>query len=320
MIYYTWAYRRLLLDLLGCQAKYLVAVDARGNFCAVMPLMAMSGPLGLVYNSLPFFGSYGGVLARDAKAESIIWANYSHIVEASGVAAATVVMNPLQNGDPPISHQFMDQRIGQFTTLSCSGDVEAALLATIDSTARRNIKAALKAGIKVQIENDALPDLEAIHRENIQAIGGRVKPSAFFTLLNKHFTPDRDYRLYVARLGQEIVGTLLLFYAGQVVDYFIPGTRLEYRQRQPSALLLFRAMTDAARAGFPVWNWGGTWLTQENILRFKRKWGAQDRIYRYFTNANNHLIYKTLPKDMLRDYGYFFLLPFNQLDTIKEKT
>ena len=44
---------------------------------------------------------------------------------------------------------------------------------------------------------------------------------------------------------------------------------------------------DAAAGGKAWFNFGGTWLTQEGVHRFKRKWGARAVSYRYFTQVND---------------------------------
>ena len=52
---------------------------------------------------------------------------------------------------------------------------------------------------------------------------------------------------------------------------------------------------DAVERGYAWWNWGGTWLTQEGVLRFKRKWGARERRYRYFVKLNDRSLFDESP-------------------------
>jgi hypothetical protein len=147
----------------------------------------------------------------------------------------------------------------------------------------------------------------------MHAIGGRPKPREFFSLVPKHFEAGKDYNLYLASHKGITVGALLLFYAGVTVDYYIPATRLEARSLQPSAAILHRAMLDASARGMRLWNWGGTWLDQEGVLRFKRKWGAYDQPYRYFISINNSDIRSASKEKLLDAYPYFYVLPFHSL-------
>ncbi len=315
LIYYTWEFRTFLLDMLGCQALYLGAVNGDGVLKAVLPIMAADGSYGRVLNSLPFFGSYGGVLGGDSAAHRALWNAYADMTTGSGIAASTVVMNPLADETPEIPRDCLDERIGQITYLDFGPEPSRGLLGRIDSSARRNLQKAERSDVEVELDNGAFGALEAIHRENMAAIGGRVKPPEFFELLPRHFTPGSDYNLYVARRRGVVVGVVLLFYAGRTADYFMPATRVEERPYQPSAAILFRAMLDAAARGYTVWNWGGTWLSQEGVLRFKRKWGAVDRRYRYYTQINNSSLYEADKETLLGTYGYFYVLPFDRLKT-----
>ena len=39
------------------------------------------------------------------------------------------------------------------------------------------------------------------------------------------------------------------------------------------ALILNKAFDDAKMKGYKYWNWGGTWLSQKGVFRFKKKNG-----------------------------------------------
>lgn len=314
MIYGTWQYRRFLMDLLGCKATYLAAEDGNGRLRAVMPIMSIDGPFGTVHNSLPFFGSYGGVIGERGIWEEVLWDALQKMADAPGVASTTVIVGPLGEEVAHFRHDLTDMRIGQVNDLRSAG-TDDALLAIIDSSARRNIKAAERAGVTISIENDAFAELESIHRENMAAIGGRAKPTEFFQIVPKVFSQGVDYCLYVARLDGAVVAALLVMYAGEVADYFVPATRLDQRSIQPSAPLTFRAMRDAADRGYRLWNWGGTWLSQQGVLRFKRKWGALDRPYKYYIRVANPAVLKADKETLLQAYRDFYVVPFDHLQT-----
>ncbi len=62
LFYYSLKYRDFLKELLGCEEEYLVAVDGK-NIIGILPLMYINGEYGRVYNSLPYYGSHGGIIA-----------------------------------------------------------------------------------------------------------------------------------------------------------------------------------------------------------------------------------------------------------------
>jgi hypothetical protein len=184
------------------------------------------------------------------------------------------------------------------------------LLARIDSSARRNYQKASRLGLEVAEENDQIEILHAIHVENIDAVKGRAKELSFFRQIARHFTPGREYKIYTARSSGEVVAALLVFLAGRCVEYFTPATRLVHRELQPSALLLIAAMQDAVTSGYRLWNWGGSWVSQDGVARFKGKWGGDQRPYSYFTRVNGPDILYADPATLLNEYPYFFLYPF----------
>jgi CelD/BcsL family acetyltransferase involved in cellulose biosynthesis len=277
--------------------------------------MQTEGRFGRVINSLPFFGSNGGVVAQSEAVRSLLWQSYAEMLEKPGLASATVIGSPLSKFSANVPCDLTDTRTGQVTYLDLVGDPELALMDKLDSTARRNVRKSQKSGVQVRIDNSALSMLAAIHCENMMAIGGRVKPKVFFELFPKHMTPGSDWNLYVATYQGVIVACLLLLYSGTTVDYYIPGTRLDDRNIQPSAALLFQAMLDAHSRGCRVWNWGGTWLSQEGVLRFKRKWGAVDQAYEYYIKVKNAALLDLDSQTLLDVYGYFYTVPFSKLRT-----
>lgn len=308
--YYTPKYCRFLRDLLGCEMDYLVALEGE-DVTGLLPLMWYDGSLGRVINSLPFFGSNGGILALTNRAEAELWKAYHCLIREQKVAAATIISHPLRISKPPFPIDHTDQRIGQITQLDFSD--ETGLMRKVAGSTRRNIRKADRDGVRVIKDASALPILEAIHRENMEAIGGRTKPHRFFSMLPNYFESGEDFDLFVAERDGEIIAGLLVFYSGNTVEYFLPATRLAARPLQPSAALLRTAMLESAVKGFKLWNWGGTWLTQKGVLAFKRKWGASDFTYRYFIHIKNKEIYQQPPDRLAEAYPYFYVVPFAAL-------
>ncbi len=152
-----------------------------------------------------------------------------------------------------------------------------------------------------------------IHKENMAAIGGKPKPDRFFALVERHFLPETDYNIYTASKNGRLIAGLLVFYFNRTVEYFTPVVEAEFRNLQPLSLLIYHAMIEAAQRGLTWWNWGGTWVTQEGVYRFKKRWGTIDKEYTYYTKINNPDIYKKTKEDLLRHYDYFYVIDFNKL-------
>ncbi|MBO9536969.1 GNAT family N-acetyltransferase [Herbaspirillum sp.] len=314
LLYQSWRYQNLLIDLLGCRQQSLLALDDNDQLLAVLPLMSMDGPFGTVLNSLPFYGSNGGLVGKDPNARAGLIDAYTQMAQASGIAAATIIENPLApDGADGASYNITDERIGQLTPLPHTDNVEETLMQSFHYKTRNMIRKAEKLGVEVTVDNDAMPFLVGVHEENMREIGGLAKSRRFFDALPRHFRPGEDYRIYVARLGQELVAAMLVFFYNRTAEYYTPVVRKEYRESQALSAAIFRAMSDAAAQGFAWWNWGGTWLSQDGVYRFKSRWGTQDRRYRYFTSVHNPEILKASRAELLAAYPSFFTVPFSAL-------
>ena len=64
-----------------------------------------------------------------------------------------------------------------------------------------------------------------------------------------------------------------------------------------------------------MWNWGGTHLDQENLFKFKSKWGSTNKIYKYFILADVPRI-KEVSKNtnLFEHFEYFYIYPKKYLN------
>jgi lipid II:glycine glycyltransferase (peptidoglycan interpeptide bridge formation enzyme) len=126
-------------------------------------------------------------------------------------------------------------------------------------------------------------------------------------------TPGRDWRLHVAERGGEPLAALLTFEAATTVEYVMPVVIESARTLQPTAAIIAAAMAEASSRGCTRWNWGGTWLTQEGVYRFKKKWGADERRYRYYVTVNDESVRARSAADLAAAYPWYFTLPYASL-------
>lgn len=314
MFYHSVAHLRFLRELLGAHWNVMLARDGEGRIVGVLPGMVRNGALGPVMNSLPHYGSNGGILASTAGGIAALAAAWN--LASADVLSATVVANPLAADDPGsrLVHDVEDRRIGQFSDIGCAGDPAAVLMERFHSKTRNIVRKAQKQGFDVTIDDGALDFLRRVHVENLAALGGRRKSDAFFDLVPRHFVAGTQFRLWVASEAGEPVAALLLFYFRDTVEYYMPTVRAAWRDRQPLSLLIFEAMVDASRRGYRLWNWGGTWTSQDGVYHFKKRWGARDLPYTYYTRINDKSLLKAGRETLLREYPDFFVIPFNLLD------
>jgi Acetyltransferase (GNAT) domain len=327
--FYTLRYRDFLLSVCHRSRAHYLLAERDGRIVGALPaILSAPGPFGPVLNALPFYGSNGSPLvAHDATDRTAIamalLATFDDIAAAERVAASTVVSNPLDVMGCGVlrsrPHDCTDHRIGQLTMLPIDpGDGvsrEALLLGMYRGKRRNQVRKALTAGMEVHVD-DSLPALRAVaalHRDNLDAIGGVAKPQEIFDALGASLRAGIDRQVWVASYNGEPIAYLLVLHTGGVVEYFTPCVRAEFRPMQPLTLLIHHAMCDALHRGARVWNWGGTWTTQHGVYEFKRGWGTTDLPYEYFTRVHDRRLYDATPAQLLAEYPWTYTVPFSRL-------
>ncbi len=329
MIYHSIKYRNFLSDFLpsSVEPNYILAFKDN-SLEGVLPTFLMDGPKGKVINSLPFFGSNGGILLRDNNckdtAQSLLQA-FNELCKKKKITFATLIDTPFINNalfyKSNWGFQFTDQRIGQITSLPSGNDlpeIEEKLFSIFHQKTRNMVRKGLKSGLKFSntFSNEALEALYNLHQTNLLKIGGIPKPKSFFSSIVKNFQYNKDYHIYTAKnTSNEIVCAMMLLYFKDTIEYFVPAISEKWRNKQPLSALIFLAMKKSIiEKNIKKWNWGGTWLEQDGVYRFKSRWGSKDYIYNYYTSINENFSDLKIKNNinLVKEYPWFYLFPFKQ--------
>jgi hypothetical protein len=311
LFWYSAAYRALLRELLPVTEHSLVAREG-DRIVGALPLFALDGPFGRVYNSLPYYGGHGGVLAASRDVELGLAAAYRELATANGTVSAAVVSNPFGRQDRsllPRSHG--DDRVSQFTPLDEPD--RAAFTARWESRARWSVRKAEAAGVVVTRDASALEWLINEHTRGMASIGAVPKERRFFELAAKHLPVGDASEVWVARHEDRPIAAVLVFYFNGIAEYFTPAVDPDMRSLQPLSLLVATAMFDAVDRGCRIWNWGGTAPSLHSLFLFKRQWGSDQRTYGYDVFVNDDTVLDRTSGDLLAGYPHFFVAPFSAL-------
>lgn len=319
LIYASSHFMRLISQETASTPYWIVVRDG-SRICAALPVLVKYGRFGPVVNSLAYYGSNGGVITQSDDPGAKLTALHSYIGFCDTVhsVSSTLITNPLLADqafyEANLPHDLRDERIGQFTFFPADRS-PASLMGTFSDPRPRNIRKAQREGIEVQVlqTEEAIDFLYVTHRDNITSIGGLPKRREFFQAIPDNL-PTGGWKVYVACRGAERVAALLLLYFNQTVEYFTPCVVEAHRSSQALPLLVYQAMVDAMQQGFAQWNWGGTWLTQDGVYAFKKKWGTTDLRYYYYTSLRNPAIRRSTREELLREYPGFYVLPFSALE------
>jgi len=304
LLYYSFQYKTLLENIVKGKSMYLLLFD-NSKIIGIFPIMIYyNNKFGNIANSLPYYGSNGGIsvspkLSKDEKhnVRKILLQNAEDLFKNENCVASTIITNPLNREQNEwfwkyLKYNYTDERIGQITHLpELTDNLDDLIMKKLSDPRPRNIRKAKKSGVKfyTSVKPEDFEFIFRTHKENIESIGGISKTKEFFHSINKSIRNEHFY-LYIASKECKKIAALLLFFFNKTVEYFTPATVIDFKNLQPSSLLIFEAMKDAVKRGFKYWNWGGTWLTQNGVYNFKKKWGANDYKYYYFTKVYDNNI------------------------------
>jgi hypothetical protein len=306
------AYRNLLVSELGCEPEYLVAREG-GEIRGALPLMWCGDGGERICNSLPYYGSHGGPVTRDAAAARALIEAWNERACDPSTLASTMIENPFLDSPAPAPvHELTAERFTQCTELPPGGD-EAAVMALISSEARNNVRRAARRGVTVELDDDALDAVQAIHEETMAGFGAPPKSGRFFAAIPGELRAGKDFDVWIARVEGELAAALLVIRFNGISEYFASGTRAGFRRHDPHAALVFAALVHEARRGSSRWNWGGTRDGMDGVFRFKRKWGSRAGRYRYFVHLNDSSLKDGTSEELVARFPGFYVLPFAAL-------
>lgn len=329
LLFASLQYRDLIRKFTGAEDHYFLALDHKGAIVGALPSFLLRTNSGNVLNSMPFYGSNGGVLCHKENrlpVASFLIGSLNDFAQDQGCIASTLITSPLENDlyvyEQNCDARFIDSRIGQLTPIPLPGcDAGAAVMNFFDSKNRNMVRKAEKSGVEISSTpwRGDFEFLAQTHADNMRDIGGTAKPSFFFECVRNLFKEGREYKIYTARLDGVPIAALLLFYYNGVVEYFTPVIMREHRSIQPLSLIIHASMADASSQGYKWWNWGGTWQSQSGVYQFKKSWGAVDKPYYYYTKLYDESALALTREELLQIFPYFFVLPFDKLASSAER-
>ena len=312
LIYHSEPFLRTLIKSFGFQQETLIL--KRNNIIeAILPLLSIKGELGTVYNSLPFFGSYGGIYSLNKYSQKKLLEHYNSLVNKKDFFSSTIIQNPFHSFDRnDFNYEYEDLRIAQFTNIEFSSDIKENLFKGFHSKTKNMIRKSEKFDINIQADLNKVEEFYDLHKIDMLNKKGIPKPLHFFSNLIK-IMPKDNIKLLIAYINGKFAAGLLLLYYNRTVEYFTPVVKVEYKNTQVLSKIIFEAMIEASSKGFKTWNWGGTWFSQNNVHRFKKRWSTHELTYSYLTSINKTKITNSEKEFYLEKYPFSFVLPFDKL-------
>lgn len=295
---------------------YFVVDIVDHEIVSALPFCIYFGSYGPVINSLPFYGSNGGIISRNKISNfNLIIDKVLEFAKENRCVSVTIIESPLNPvGDYEFAKfNYQDSRISLLNYFE-QNIKPSDLMESFEDPRPRNIRRAKKAGVEVK-ESYSVESIEFLaktHYQNISRIGGLPKNYDFFQSITRKL-PTNQWVILEASINGTRIASLLLLYSKDVIEYFTPVNLPGYRHLQAQSLLIFTGMCFAIAKSIYIWNWGGTWHTQKGVYDFKKKWGPTELKYNYYCAILEESILYKEKTSLLQQYPYFYVLPFSEL-------
>lgn len=311
-IFHTPAWARVLHESYGCEPAYF-AVFNNNSLRALLPIMnvrsCLTGRRGV---SLPFTDYCSPILACSTNLHQIFSALEEHgkkagwsYIELRGTEAPTNTAIP--------SATFYCHKLDL-------NKGEQSIRSSLRSSTWRNIKKAQSSGVQVSLETtiDALREFYRLNCLTRRSHGLPPQPEVFFNKLHEHIiSKDMGVIASASYKGKVISSGVYLRFSDCAIYKYGASDR-RYQHLRSNNLVMWEAIRWAIGKGCQTLCMGRTEPDHKGLLQFKRGWGTEEEILRYYkydlrvnrfvqqksrTSGLHNAVFRAMPSPILRLAG-----------------
>ena len=149
----------------------------------------------------------------------------------------------------------------------------------IHSQSRRNVAAAERAGVRVEVRDD-LAAVQVMHGLHVRLRKGKYRllaqPREFFERIWQEFAADGRCATLLATLDGEVVAAALFLEWNGALYYKFGASVPDRLVARPNDAIYWTGLRLAVERGLDLVDWGLSDLDQPGLVRFKRKWATDE--------------------------------------------
>ena len=316
--YHTPAYMNALTEVLNDNPLYLVAFFEK-KVAGFLPLRWRRGKLGIVINSLPFFGPNGGpVLTNEGlnHVDEVMpqLASELHAFASEIGAVSIVCYTPFLYNAEVFEQAFSpDRAVDKFTQyLDLQGFTGWSAKIRHKSVGR-----AKSQGVNVRSGTPHdIPVLLEIYHENYQRKGILLKPESYFYQVVEKLCPKGIARFTIAEWQERVVACLITIQTGKTVSYNVPCCKEAAQTTQANSLLIDESVRTLILQGYRFWNWESSPDKDHPVYKFKARWGSKEAYYKILIKylRGTDAFWGLSAGEIASEYPYYFVIPFEDLE------
>jgi hypothetical protein len=316
--YHSSKHLRFLEEILDSKAMAILVKD-NDELVGVLPFFMKENKYGKVLNSLPFFGSYGGIISERYEAQKKILEFLNNFNKENELLSSVVISNPFNRNDEIYDKNYTyhnkEERFIQCVDLKNKS--QDLLWNEFEQRVRRSIRKSQKNLISVSVDDINEQKLERfyqLHKSDMESKSGRPKSPRFFKTLVKYFTQGQDYDILTGLKDSEEIAYLLVFYFSPFTEYYMPAYRSELKNLQSTSLLIWESMKISIERKMEFYNFGGTWKSQNELYMFKKGWNSTDYPYNYYIFRDLARINEIGLENIKENYENFYVIAYNEIE------
>ena len=260
-------WRDCIAETFGYQPRYLMA-ESGGEVRGVLPLFLLRTPLaGKILLSTPF-AVYGGILAEDEEARTVLKTQLEQMAAAEQVQYAE-----LRNAWPEQCAGFHPLRRYVTFTQELKG-TEEALLQGIP----RKTRAAIRKSLQCNLSSRRTRDIDAFCRlylSNLRRLGTPAFPRSHFRRLLEKYG-EEAFVLEVQSGGDTVASVFTFTFRDQILPYY-GASDPRFHALQPNNFMYWDLMRSGLREGARLFDFGRSKIERSGSFDFKSHWGMAQR-------------------------------------------
>ena len=245
---------------------------------------------------------YGGWLFEGEQHEESIekfCSEYKKWCDESGIISEFVRFNPVLDNVSGICEKVYDTTaLGN--TVAILLDDKEKIWDRFSSKNRGHIRAAIKAGVTVKIDNSE--DMFEIFRDIYNTTMDRDEAKSYYYFQKDFFESIKNdlknnATLFTAYLGEKPIASSIMIFANGYMNYHLSGQLYEYRKYSGTSLILYEAAKWGCERGYKWLHLGGGLGAQEGPLYdFKKSFykKGEDKVFHTGKNIYNQKAYDYL--------------------------
>ncbi len=198
---------------------------------------------------------------------------YLNYCQQNNIISEIVRYHPLLDNAEDTETIFKIEEIGETVTIDLRD--EKSIWKGFESSNRRNIRKAIKSGVKIHwgMDPELLDEFIPLYQETME----QANAADYYYFEREYYdylfaNLDKNMLVFYATLGDEIIAMSLIYLSNKNMHYHLSASNAKYNSYYPTNYLLSEAAIWGHQHGFTQLHLGGgLGGTEDNLLRFKQR-------------------------------------------------